>query len=479
MLKIWFVLKQMGMTRSHPVVVTTSSPDDALKRLFSYGEKGGDFFVPFSHTRRFMTMKHDASRSIIQTSVNRWIDKTVVETDPTAYLQVTKQNSGISVAPTRRYPLGLGYGKNGFALEENARVQLPDVAFSAWYYRQTDLAENSPDYLVGRLKNDLALEPSEIEAVFTPDRDWTVSLQKTRLTDHELYEIVSRFMDSAKQKEHVKVEAEQHYTVRIHSTMSMPEGPQWLREQPARQLQRLLSEGSKSVLLFGPPRTGKTRAIDQVIPRSDQRRVTIQIHDGWGYDELMVSFRPNEMGDWAWTKGPLLKAVQENKEFIVLEELNRTQATQALGEVFSLLEQQYRGPASALKLRNGEDFYLPEATTIIATVNTLDKSTEDLDDALLGRFAGIEYPPRVEDLIEMLTGNKVPKDTVDKLAELFAAIQQVYPLGHGYFAELRPNQDIIAYYRAKVRLVLNSHLRGYRDNDLANIDEKVDQLFHE
>ncbi len=36
MLKIWFVLKQMGMTRNKGVLVTTSSPDDALKRLFSF-----------------------------------------------------------------------------------------------------------------------------------------------------------------------------------------------------------------------------------------------------------------------------------------------------------------------------------------------------------------------------------------------------------------------------------------------------------
>ena len=478
MLKIWFALKQMGMSRGKPVLVTTSSPDDALKRLFSYGNPDGDFFVPFAHTPRFMTMKSDAGRSIIQTSVNRWIDKTVVETDPTAYLQVTKEDSGMNVAPNRRYPMGLGYGKNGFALQENVRVQLPDVAFAVWYFRQTDLAENSPDYLVARLKDELLLEPSEVEAIFVPDRYWKVALQAKQINDKGLYQLVSTFLGSAKQKEQITIEAEQHYSVRIHSTMSLPEGPQWLRENPADQLKALLSSGSRSILLFGPPRTGKTRAIDRVIPRSEKGRETIQIHDGWGYDELMLSFRPNEKGDWAWTKGPLLKAIQDAKPFIVLEEINRTQATQALGEVFSLLEEKYRGPSYAVRLRNGESFHVPEKTTIIATMNTLDKSTEDLDDALLGRFAGIEYPPRVEDLIEMLTSNKMEKAAIDKLSELFATVQQVYPLGHGYFAELSPKLQVIAYYRARVRPVLQSHLKGFRDNELANIDEKVDQLFN-
>ena len=39
MLKIWFVLKQMGMSLDRSVHITTSSPDSALKRLFSYGNK--------------------------------------------------------------------------------------------------------------------------------------------------------------------------------------------------------------------------------------------------------------------------------------------------------------------------------------------------------------------------------------------------------------------------------------------------------
>lgn len=477
MLKIWFVLKQMGMDRTNSVLITTSSSRDALKLLFSYGHPRGDLFVPFAHTRRFMTMEHDADRSIIQTNVNRWIDKTVVMTDPTAYLQVTKGTTGIMVGTTRRYPIGLGYGKNGFALQDDSRVQIPDVAFAVWYYRQQGLQESSAEYLLRRLQNDLKLEPAEMEAVFAPDRQWVPQLQPRPLTDTEIKALVTAFIQTAEPKEVIKIETEQQYSVRIHSTMSLPEGPQWLREEPAKQLQELLKSGSKAILMYGPPRTGKTRAIDQLVPRSDAGRVTIQIHDGWGYEELMVSFRPNEKGDWSWVKGPLLTAIRENKPYIVLEELNRTQATQALGEVFSLLEEKYRGESSAIKLRNGETFFVPKNTTIIATLNTLDKSTEDLDDALLGRFAGIEYPPRVEDLIEMLNANKVPKPTTDKLCELFATIKQVYPLGHGYFAELKPEQNPVTYYRARIRPVLQSHLKGYRDNDLANIDEKMDQLF--
>lgn len=480
-LKIWLTLKQMGLTNTSAVTVTTSSPNEALKRLFAFGDPDGNFFVPFAHTQRWFVMAAHAGRSIIQTTVKQWADNTAVGSNPTAYLQITRsgESDAFVVKATRRYPQGLGHGKNGFALEDDARVQVPDLAFALWYYRQEDLPEPfSADALIERLRDDLHLEQAEMEAVFVRDRDWTPALQKKPLSDSELHQTVTEWMSGRATQERIVKETQQQYSLRIQSTMSLPEGPQWLRVSPAEQLQNLITGGSKAILLYGPPRTGKTRAVDKVIARSDRNRVTIQIHDGWGYDELMVSFRPNEKGEWDWAKGELLQAIQGNKKYIVLEEINRTQASQALGEVFSLLEEKYRGKENAIKLRNGEMFFIPEETVIIATMNTLDKSTEDLDDALLGRFAGVEYPPRVEDLISLLEANKIPEETRAKLSELFATIQQYYPLGHGSFAELKPAGNVIDYYRARIRPVLQSHLKGYRDQDLANIDEKVDQLFN-
>jgi 5-methylcytosine-specific restriction enzyme B len=481
-LKIWFVLKQMGLTNTSSVTVTTSSPNEALKRLFEFGDPEGKFFVPFAHTKRYFEMAAHAGRSIVQTTVKQWADKTAAGTDPTSYLHITRGGGtdAFIVKAGRRYPQGLGYGTDGFALEDGARVQIPDLSFALWYYRQENINEPfSAEGLIERLRGDLRLEHAEMEAIFVSDRDWTPSLQAEYLSDKELFEIVSEFMSGRETRGRVLKESQQHYSLRIQSTMSIPQGPEWLRVDPANELRKLIEGGSKALLLFGPPRSGKTRAIDAIVPRNDTTRVTIQIHDGWGYDELMVSFRPNEQGVWGWAKGELLQAIRDNKKFIVLEEINRTQASQALGEVFSLLEEKYRGNANEIKLRNGETFFIPEDTVLIASMNTLDKSTEDLDDALLGRFAAVEYPARVEDLISMLKSNGFADQSITKLSELFATIQQHYPLGHGYFAELKTDGNVIDYYLSRVRPVIQSHLKGYRDQDLATIDEKVDQLFNE
>jgi 5-methylcytosine-specific restriction enzyme B len=191
----------------------------------------------------------------------------------------------------------------------------------------------------------------------------------------------------------------------------------------------------------------------------------------------MVGLRPE--GDrWEYRKGPLLNAIQGGKKQVVLEEINRTEFSQAIGEVFSLLEESYRGEDHSIRLRSGENFYIPADVLVICTMNTLDRSTEDIDDALFGRMAAIEFPPRVEDLHEMLDANAISSDVSDKLRQLFATILSVYQLGHGYFNGIKPNSNFLEYYITRIRPVLQKHLQNYKDDDLKMIDEKVNQLFN-
>lgn len=482
MIKIWFTLKQMGMTTTKPVYIDTTSPNDALKRLFSYGSPDGQLYVPFAHTVRYMTMKGDAGRSIIQTNIRRWGSSgSVVTVDPTNYLQIKEmEDDRLEVKPGRNYPLGLGYGKNGFALEENGRVVIPLLSFSVWYYRQNELPTDSPSqFIIRQLHDDLNLTSAEAELVFTNEElEWSPQLQHQPLSDQEVYEIVQATITAGDTKKSIVVhQSFEDYTNKVRSMVTLKTGPSWLNIDPEEQLRRLIEGGSTAILLYGPPRTGKTRAVDNILSRNDERRETIQIHDGWGYDELIIGLRPQSDGTWAFKQGPLLDAIRHGKTCIVLEEINRTEFSQAIGEIFSLIEKKYRGQANKIRLRDGSDFFIPDETIIIFTMNTLDRSTEDVDDALFGRVDAVEFPPRVENLHELLQNNQVKDDFAIKIRELFAVIQQYYPLGHGYFASFEINTDPITFYLSRLRPVLQKHLKDYRDNELAAIDEKVNQLF--
>ena len=192
----------------------------------------------------------------------------------------------------------------------------------------------------------------------------------------------------------------------------------------------------------------------------------------------MLGMFPSEVaGSFDWKAGPLLEALRNEKKYIILEEINRTRVSQALGEVFSLIESAYRGQDNAITLPNGETIFVPENVIIFMTMNTIDTSTEDIDDALIGRMASVYFPPRVEDLDSILTSNGVASDLAEKIKEIFNIIQANYPLGHGYFANYRGDRDFKLYYLSRIRPVLANHFDSYKPEVLNQIDNAVDSLF--
>ena len=486
LLKIWFTLKHMGLsTDSAAVKIDTYISTPSLERLFSCGASDGRFYIPFAHTPRYLTMKHDASRSIIQTTIQRWASSgSVVTCDPTGFLDITVgEKSHLYVRAGRRYPFGLGIGESGFAREESVRVSVPIKSFAVWYGRKAPIPNDLDpgDYLVNEMLKELHISPGERELIFA-DEHLTIETQDFCLTDKELFSVCQLFINGENQPStEVHYEEFDSYARRVTSMVSTSlDQPKWMRSAPGEEVKELLDGGAKCILLYGPPRTGKTRLIDLIIDRNSKDRCTIQIHDGWGYDHLVEGLKPDANGNWNWVDGPLKEAIVLDTHYIVLEEINRTVISQALGEVFSLIEEKYRGEENAITLRSGHKIFIPPDVVFFMTMNTVDKSTEEVDDALMGRVAAVEFPPRSEDLNEMLASNNVPKAIREKIAQLFSEILKVYPLGHGYFAGIKNPVDhtsVIRHYKVRIRPVLFNFLGELKEQELAKTDNVVDDLF--
>ena len=259
---------------------------------------------------------------------------------------------------------------------------------------------------------------------------------------------------------------------------TVSEKPAWVNTSPEQQLRELLDNGEKAILLLGPPRTGKTRAVDSIYGRNIEERCTIQLHEGWGYENLITGFFPSKNGEFEWKDGALLRALHASKKVIVLEEANRTRLSQALGEVFSLIEPAYRGKDYAIELPNGENLFIPEDTIFFFTMNNIDTSTEDVDDALIGRMASVTFPPRIEDLNSMLMTQEISDTTRENIKTVFNTIQSVYPLGHGYFANYNGKISFVGYYLSRIRPVLCNHFEAFKPEVIAQIDNTVDTLFN-
>lgn len=486
LLKIWFVLKEMGLQPGKSVVIDTQNSTEALTRLFSCGRADGAFFNPFAHTQRYATMKPDASRSIIQTTVQRWkTSDSVVTGSPTAYLELSDAGQGkVRVALGRIYPQGLGFGNDGFAMEEDSRVAIPILQMALWLFRHDDLSRYASDPhqpptahdLISAFRRELNIDEGEREALFvTSDLEMTFSTNP--ISDDELAAMCA---DAFAVKPTVQqvTETQRDYVRRIQMTTTIDASPKWTRTDPTEQLRQLVSAGEAAILLTGPPRTGKTRGIHEVVGRENPDRVTIQLHEGWNYENLIMGLVPSDIpGQFEWREGALLQAIREGKKHIVIEEINRTRISQALGEVFSLLEPAYRGRANAITLPDKSSFWIDEDVRFYFTMNNVDTSTEDVDDALMGRVASVDFPPRVEDLAALLRESGCDDATAAKIRELFVDIQSSYPLGHGYLAAYRPDEDFRLYYLWNIRPVLRNHFDSYEPEIVAQLDNRVDELF--
>ena len=115
--------------------------------------------------------------------------------------------------------------------------------------------------------------------------------------------------------------------------------------------------------------------------RKPSGRVTIvQFHPSYAYEDFVQGFRPtlDENGaGFKLTDGPLLKAAKHAKcdnerHFLIIDEINRGNLAKVFGELYFLLE--YRDKKIRLQYgegKNGEDkFGLPPNLYIIGTMNT-------------------------------------------------------------------------------------------------------------
>lgn len=470
--KIWMTLKHMGLAEGHPVEVTTQNSTPNLERLFGV-DGGQEFLIPFSHTDRFKTMKLDAARSIIQTNVRQWYDSTGTK-DPTHLLDVRAgANDVLRVGLQRSYPVGLGTDQNGFSDRDGSRVIVPHTAFACWYGRGADVPDgHSPIAFLRQLVDtELNLTTAEIANVFDDDH-LEIELAQEPLTGAELLELFNEAWEGHLTARTIPDSIGMNRE-RVAVRQSFSSRPRWMTRAPKDQLGDLLHGGATALLLTGPPRTGKSRALKELIV--GKTAVEIQIHDGWTYANLVLG-QSIDNGNLVWKPGPLLEALRGEVQFIVLEEANRTRLAEALGEIFSLLEPAYRGEANGIALANGERIHIRADTVFMFTSNTLDKSTHDLDDALFGRVRSVEFPPRVEDLGAILDTKGFTADDSEALRRFFQSVQEFYPLGHGYFASVEPDSDLALFYMSAIRPVLANHFAAFEPETLDQVDSLFDEL---
>nr|WP_237076511.1 AAA family ATPase [Mycoplasma phocoeninasale] len=165
----------------------------------------------------------------------------------------------------------------------------------------------------------------------------------------------------------------------------------------------------KNIILSGAPGIGKTYLAKQIAQcfnkndKSSKRSINqvklVQFHPSYDYSNFIQGIMPNKSGGFELRNGIFKKFIDKAKDdldsnyIFIIDEINRGEISKIFGELFFLIEKDYRGEHWAIDSQysylSGEKFYIPENVYIIGTMNEVDRSIETLDIAMRRRFAFI------------------------------------------------------------------------------------------
>ena len=174
-----------------------------------------------------------------------------------------------------------------------------------------------------------------------------------------------------------------------------------------------------------------------------------------------------------------VQKVNEKPFVLIIDEINRGDASKIFGELFYAIDPGYRGNNENLvqtQYQNlisdtdvfAKGFYVPENVYILATMNDIDRSVECMDFAMRRRFVWKEITPSDTDY--MLSNLEKVQEAQEKMAALNAEIAKTeglggaYQIGPAYFKKLENNgNDFDKLWTMNIEPLLKEYLRGFRD----------------
>lgn len=208
----------------------------------------------------------------------------------------------------------------------------------------------------------------------------------------------------------------------------------------AQEIKNLLNE-RKYIVLQGPPGTGKTRTAKEIAEKIKAKTFFTQFHAETSFSDFIFGIRPelnSKELSYVEKPGPFTEALQYAVKFpaeevlLIIDEINRANLSNVLGPIFYLFE--HKMDTANVEIEISPDFKikkLPDNFSVIATMNTADRSLAVVDFALRRRFAWYSLKPKE------IISKQFFKDEFSKIQEIFdwyaSSTELSLQPGQGYF----------------------------------------------
>lgn len=272
------------------------------------------------------------------------------------------------------------------------------------------------------------------------------------------------------------------------------------------QLSKIISSLNrrKSIILQGPPGTGKTwlakRLANIIVGYKNSNNIkAIQFHPNMSYEDFIRGYRPSGDGRLALIDGPFLEMINKARNdsqsnyVMVIEEINRGNPAQILGEMLTLLEVDKRTPTEALELtyrREHENgIFIPNNLYVIGTMNLADRSLAMVDFALRRRFAFFYLAPNFDEkwLNYMIDKTKLSRKSLEKIRHVMNNLNQyiakeemlgnAFTIGHSYLTCDSVIPDAMSWYKDIIDSEIKPLLEEYWFDDNNKLDTALKKLF--